>query len=120
MLEIAIPNYTDDDHNAIFEREEGMEHPSNQQPHDLLPFATLVQLNNDGDDEMKQNDTNTAKTVTDTTTATTTTPTWPVAAHVDTVGDFKVSPTIHVGYAITWYGLSMAGLYMTRLLRLRR
>jgi len=41
---------------------------------------------------------------------------WPVAPPVEAVGDFKVSPVIHASYAVTWYGLSAAGLYMTRMM----
>lgn len=43
----------------------------------------------------------------------------PLRPPVERVGDFKVTPAIHVGYATTWYGLSLAGVYMTRML-LRR
>jgi hypothetical protein len=41
---------------------------------------------------------------------------WPITPTADKVGDFKVSPVIHAGYAVTWFGLSGAGLYMTRML----
>ena len=51
---------------------------------------------------------------------TTTITTWPVPPTADSVGDFSVHPATHVGYAATWYGLSAAGLYMTRRLLLRR
>ena len=44
---------------------------------------------------------------------------WPVQPTADKVGEFKVSPAIHAGYAVTWYGLSAAGLYMTRKLLTR-
>lgn len=30
------------------------------------------------------------------------------------VGEFKLTPEIHAGYAVTWYGLSIAGVIMTR------
>lgn len=43
----------------------------------------------------------------------------PLRPSVEHVGDFKVTPATHVGYAATWYGLSLAGVYMTRML-LRR
>ena len=36
------------------------------------------------------------------------------------IGKFKTDPAIHVGYAVTWYGLSLAGVYMTRKLILKR
>jgi surfeit locus 1 family protein len=32
----------------------------------------------------------------------------------------KVSPAIHAGYAVTWYGLSLAGVLLTRKLIMRR
>ena len=41
-------------------------------------------------------------------------PTWPAAPPAHAVGTFKVEPAVHAGYALTWYGLSAAGLYMTR------
>jgi cytochrome oxidase assembly protein ShyY1 len=41
---------------------------------------------------------------------------WPVTPTADKVGDFKVGPTMHAGYAFTWFGLSGAGLYMMRML----
>jgi hypothetical protein len=44
---------------------------------------------------------------------------WPVTPTADKVADFKVSPTVHAGYAFTWFGLSGAGLYMTRMLLTR-
>jgi cytochrome oxidase assembly protein ShyY1 len=44
---------------------------------------------------------------------------WPVTPTADKVADFKVSPTVHAGYAFTWFGLSGAGLYMTRMLMTR-
>jgi len=44
---------------------------------------------------------------------------WPGAPSAERVGDFKVSPAVHASYAVTWYGLSAAGVYMTRKL-LRR
>ena len=52
-------------------------------------------------------------------TSTTTTSTsaklaFPLQAPVDNVGEYKISPTIHAGYAATWFGLSGAGLVMTR------
>jgi cytochrome oxidase assembly protein ShyY1 len=41
---------------------------------------------------------------------------WPVTPTAEKVGDFRVTPAVHAGYAFTWYGLSVAGLYMTRML----
>lgn len=39
---------------------------------------------------------------------------YPLRPPVSTVGDFKTTPLIHAGYATTWFGLSAAGVYMTR------
>jgi surfeit locus 1 family protein len=39
---------------------------------------------------------------------------FPVKPPLSTIGDFKTMPAIHAGYAVTWFGLSAAGLYMTR------
>lgn len=39
---------------------------------------------------------------------------------VDNVARPKVTPAVHAGYAVTWYGLSLAGLLLTRKLILRR
>ena len=45
---------------------------------------------------------------------------FPLSPPAQNVGEFKTSPMIHAGYAATWYGLAAAGLYMTRILILRR
>lgn len=39
---------------------------------------------------------------------------YPRPRMIETVAEFKVTPATHVGYAVTWYGLSAAGIYMTR------
>ena len=39
---------------------------------------------------------------------------FPLKPPVASVGDFKTTPAIHAGYATTWFGLSAAGVYMTR------
>lgn len=39
---------------------------------------------------------------------------FPVQPPLETVGEFKVTPMIHAGYAFTWFGLASAGLVMTR------
>ena len=39
---------------------------------------------------------------------------YPVQPPVSTIGNFKTTPATHMGYAATWFGLSGAGLYMTR------
>jgi cytochrome oxidase assembly protein ShyY1 len=38
----------------------------------------------------------------------------PVKPGMDTVGEFKVTPSTHFGYGLTWFGLSGAGIIMTR------
>ena len=40
--------------------------------------------------------------------------TFPARASREYVGEFKVTPAIHAGYAFTWFGLSSAGIIMTR------
>mmetsp|Transcript_2746 Transcript_2746/g.3708 ORF Transcript_2746/g.3708 Transcript_2746/m.3708 type:complete len:274 (-) Transcript_2746:135-956(-) len=45
---------------------------------------------------------------------------YPVSPPAQHVGEFKTTPIIHAGYATTWYGLATAGLYMTRMLILRK
>lgn len=44
---------------------------------------------------------------------------FPLQAPPDKVGEYTISPTIHAGYAATWFGLSGAGLIMTRKLLTR-
>ncbi|KAG7337575.1 SURF1 family protein [Nitzschia inconspicua] len=39
---------------------------------------------------------------------------YPLRPPITSVGDFRTTPAIHVGYAATWFGLSAAGVYMTR------
>lgn len=43
-----------------------------------------------------------------------TTTSFPAKASQEFVGEFKVTPAIHAGYAFTWFGLSSAGIYMTQ------
>ena len=45
--------------------------------------------------------------------------TFPVQPSQEYVGEFKVTPDVHMGYAITWFGLSGAGVIMTRKLLTR-
>ena len=45
--------------------------------------------------------------------------TFPVQPSEEYVGEFKVTPDVHMGYAITWLGLSGAGVIMTRKLLTR-
>lgn len=40
--------------------------------------------------------------------------TFPIQPNAMTVGEFKVTPPVHAGYAATWFGLSGAGILMTR------
>ena len=55
-----------------------------------------------------------------TTAATTTTRrSYPVRPSQEYVGEFKVTPEVHAGYAVTWFGLSGAGVIMTRKLLTR-
>ncbi len=44
---------------------------------------------------------------------------YPVNPTQELVGEFKVTPAIHAGYAVTWFGLSGAGMVMTRKLLTR-
>jgi surfeit locus 1 family protein len=44
---------------------------------------------------------------------------FPLQSPADQVGEYKVSPLIHAGYATTWFALSASGLYMTRMLLTR-
>jgi surfeit locus 1 family protein len=39
---------------------------------------------------------------------------FPARASREYVGEFKVTPSVHAGYAFTWFGLSSAGIIMTR------
>jgi surfeit locus 1 family protein len=39
---------------------------------------------------------------------------YPLVPPVKAMAEFKTTPMIHIGYATTWYGLSAAGIYMTR------
>ena len=44
---------------------------------------------------------------------------YPVQPKEQYVGEFKVTPEVHAGYAVTWFGLSGAGVVMTRKLLMR-
>lgn len=39
---------------------------------------------------------------------------YPLQPPVEALSAFKTTPSIHAGYAATWFGLSAAGMYMTR------
>ena len=39
---------------------------------------------------------------------------YPLQPPVASISEFKTTPSVHVGYATTWFGLSGAGLYMTK------
>ena len=44
---------------------------------------------------------------------------FPMKASVDALKEFTITPEIHMSYAITWFGLSAAGVLMTKKLMLR-
>jgi len=44
---------------------------------------------------------------------------FPISPNASGLGEFKVGPATHAGYALTWFGLSGAGLVMTRKLLTR-
>jgi hypothetical protein len=39
---------------------------------------------------------------------------YPLKQPAGSIADFKTTPSIHAGYAATWFGLSGAGFYMTK------
>ena len=39
---------------------------------------------------------------------------YPARPSASSIGDFVTTPAIHVGYAVTWFGLAGAGVVMTR------
>jgi surfeit locus 1 family protein len=39
---------------------------------------------------------------------------YPRLPALESIAEFKTTPAIHAGYATTWYGLSVAGVFMTR------
>jgi surfeit locus 1 family protein len=100
------------------------EHQMNERPPQLFWFDRLTlqkwlgykenEANND-DSDRKPGPLRLMTAVADTSSSTATA-NWPVAPPVDAVGQFKVDPITHAGYALTWYGLSVAGMYMTRML----
>eukprot|EP00536_Pseudo-nitzschia_multiseries_P003101 jgi/Psemu1/185075/e_gw1.44.110.1 len=55
-----------------------------------------------------------AHTTTQAATTTTQQLLYPLQPPVASVGAFKTTPSVHMGYAATWFGLSGAGWYMTR------
>ena len=73
--------------------------------------ALLVQVldnDNDNENEIKNTDT--------TANANANVPllAYPLQPPVASISEFKTTPSVHVGYATTWFGLSGAGLYMTK------
>lgn len=44
---------------------------------------------------------------------------FPMKASIDALKEFTITPEIHMSYAVTWFGLSAAGLLMTKKLMLR-
>lgn len=84
--------------------------------------ALLVQVldTNENENEIKNDDKNN-----DTTTSSSSSSTananangallaYPLQPPVASISEFKTTPSVHVGYATTWFGLSGAGLYMTK------
>jgi cytochrome oxidase assembly protein ShyY1 len=39
---------------------------------------------------------------------------YPLQPPASSIANFRTTPAIHAGYAVTWFGLSAAGMYMTR------
>lgn len=101
----------------------GIPFPEPQQQESVAAAGELLLLVTQVKDDDDDVDGGTAAAATTTTTSATALPAssspWPVQPTADKVGDFKVSPAVHVGYAATWYGLSAAGIYMTRMLLTR-
>ena len=46
-------------------------------------------------------------------------PKFPIKSTADALKEFTITPEIHMSYAITWFGLSAAGVMMTKKLMLR-
>lgn len=44
---------------------------------------------------------------------------FPIKAGADALKEFTITPEVHLSYAVTWFGLSSAGVMMTRKLMLR-
>lgn len=38
----------------------------------------------------------------------------PLPPTLESIAQFKVTPSVHAGYAVTWFGLSLAGVVLTR------
>ena len=83
--------------------------------------ALLVQVldtnENENDNENKNDDTITSSSSTSSTanaTANGALLAYPLQPPVASISEFKTTPSVHVGYATTWFGLSGAGLYMTK------
>ncbi|KAL7449048.1 hypothetical protein ACHAXS_000182 [Conticribra weissflogii] len=75
--------------------------PEGMEPH------YFVEIRN-SDDPREDSEIDTAAT------NSTATPRYPVKPPREFVGEFKVTPEIHAGYAFTWFALSGAGMVMTR------
>ena len=79
--------------------------------------ALLVQVldnDNDNDNEIKNNDTASSSSSSSTANANGALLAYPLQPPVASISEFKTTPSVHVGYATTWFGLSGAGLYMTK------
>ena len=78
---------------------EAMEEMTNCTADDHPPLFVQINTTSADDNNLKTN--NESKT-------------FPVQPSQEYVGEFKVTPDVHMGYAITWFGLSGAGVIMTR------
>ena len=62
----------------------------------------MTQVKDDSDDEDKERKSSSSSSI------------YPLQPPVEALATFKTTPSIHAGYAATWFGLSAAGMYMTR------
>mmetsp|Transcript_24853 Transcript_24853/g.58997 ORF Transcript_24853/g.58997 Transcript_24853/m.58997 type:complete len:107 (+) Transcript_24853:860-1180(+) len=65
-------------------------------------LMTQVKDDNDDGDEERKSSSSSSSSI------------YPLQPPVEAVATFKTTPSIHAGYAATWFGLSAAGVYMTR------
>ena len=78
--------------------------------------ALLVQVldTNENENENKNDTTSSSTSSTATVNANGALLAYPLQPPVASISEFKTTPSVHVGYATTWFGLSGAGLYMTK------
>lgn len=96
MEEEALRNATNTNTNIIPQKDKIYNEVNNRQP--LLLFVET----GDDNDAMENGD-GSKKIIS-----------FPVKPNAETVGEFKVMPFTHATYAFTWFGLSTAGVFMTR------